>query len=264
MGGGGRNPPSLSQCREFKLGHEFKPWNGSKLSPIDDDLARQDVVEAALALVEKGPKQDGEEDHQGKPEQERVEGRDQRCDLAAKPHGHGEPHHTLANRCRLRAADGERVVAEADRRKDQAVEQPGEAQREDAEDRDRDHGNGPEQRNDDRVDEKGDAAFADDGLEQLRLRHRIEGMRLVAKIGARIGGRRILLGHGFSESGAKRAYRTWGTTRAQTTVPPLMRAKRWRNARARLPSSSGRFKDCLLYTSPSPRDGLLSRMPSSA
>ena len=26
----------------------------------------------------------------------------------------------------------------------------------------------------------------------------------------------------------------------------------------------GPFKDCLLYTSPSPRDGLLSRMPSSA
>ena len=26
----------------------------------------------------------------------------------------------------------------------------------------------------------------------------------------------------------------------------------------------GRAKDCLLYTSPSPRDGLLSRMPSSA
>ena len=26
----------------------------------------------------------------------------------------------------------------------------------------------------------------------------------------------------------------------------------------------GQFKDCLLYTSPSPRDGLLSRMPSSA
>ena len=25
-----------------------------------------------------------------------------------------------------------------------------------------------------------------------------------------------------------------------------------------------KFKDCLLYTSPSPRDGLLSRMPSSA
>ena len=26
----------------------------------------------------------------------------------------------------------------------------------------------------------------------------------------------------------------------------------------------GEYKDCLLYTSPSPRDGLLSRMPSSA
>ena len=26
----------------------------------------------------------------------------------------------------------------------------------------------------------------------------------------------------------------------------------------------GLYKDCLLYTSPSPRDGLLSRMPSSA
>ena len=29
-------------------------------------------------------------------------------------------------------------------------------------------------------------------------------------------------------------------------------------------SGSGDGKDCLLYTSPSPRDGLLSRMPSSA
>ena len=27
---------------------------------------------------------------------------------------------------------------------------------------------------------------------------------------------------------------------------------------------NGRFEICLLYTSPSPRDGLLSRMPSSA
>ena len=37
---------------------------------------------------------------------------------------------------------------------------------------------------------------------------------------------------------------------------------------AGLGKSTGRalreFKDCLLYTSPSPRDGLLSRMPSSA
>ena len=29
-------------------------------------------------------------------------------------------------------------------------------------------------------------------------------------------------------------------------------------------SNSSLEKDCLLYTSPSPRDGLLSRMPSSA
>ena len=30
------------------------------------------------------------------------------------------------------------------------------------------------------------------------------------------------------------------------------------------PADSGRGNVCLLYTSPSPRDGLLSRMPSSA
>ena len=35
-------------------------------------------------------------------------------------------------------------------------------------------------------------------------------------------------------------------------------------ARARLRQSGYKGKFCLLYTSPSPRDGLLSRMPSSA
>ena len=30
------------------------------------------------------------------------------------------------------------------------------------------------------------------------------------------------------------------------------------------PATGEQEKDCLLYTSPSPRDGLLSRMPSSA
>ena len=30
------------------------------------------------------------------------------------------------------------------------------------------------------------------------------------------------------------------------------------------PTYYAQFSDCLLYTSPSPRDGLLSRMPSSA
>ena len=31
-----------------------------------------------------------------------------------------------------------------------------------------------------------------------------------------------------------------------------------------VPSTGERYPHCLLYTSPSPRDGLLSRMPSSA
>ena len=35
-------------------------------------------------------------------------------------------------------------------------------------------------------------------------------------------------------------------------------------AHARMLASVGVITDCLLYTSPSPRDGLLSRMPSSA
>ena len=33
---------------------------------------------------------------------------------------------------------------------------------------------------------------------------------------------------------------------------------------ALFPSKKDKQRDCLLYTSPSPRDGLLSRMPSSA
>ena len=36
------------------------------------------------------------------------------------------------------------------------------------------------------------------------------------------------------------------------------------DARCMLQMLSGRIHTCLLYTSPSPRDGLLSRMPSSA
>ena len=38
----------------------------------------------------------------------------------------------------------------------------------------------------------------------------------------------------------------------------------WKSGRARCSPSSDRAESCLLYTSPSPRDGLLSRMPSSA
>ena len=50
----------------------------------------------------------------------------------------------------------------------------------------------------------------------------------------------------------------------------LVYQDQWRNALDRLhqtnnfPEFTGRVCPCLLYTSPSPRDGLLSRMPSSA
>ena len=37
-----------------------------------------------------------------------------------------------------------------------------------------------------------------------------------------------------------------------------------RKARQNIPTDTDEYTDCLLYTSPSPRDGLLSRMPSSA
>ena len=44
----------------------------------------------------------------------------------------------------------------------------------------------------------------------------------------------------------------------------LERAKHWISQGAKPSDRIARFLDCLLYTSPSPRDGLLSRMPSSA
>ena len=59
-----------------------------------------------------------------------VEGRDQRRHLAAEPHAHLEPHQALADGRRVLAADGDRVIAEADGGKDQAEQQPGEAERE--------------------------------------------------------------------------------------------------------------------------------------
>ena len=42
---------------------------------------------------------------------------------------------------------------------------------------------------------------------------------------------------------------------AEMSIPPAL---------FRLHQEVSRARDCLLYTSPSPRDGLLSRMPSSA
>ena len=56
-----------------------------------------------------------------------------------------------------------------------------------------------------------------------------------------------------------------GTFHPATTLRSLG-PKPWKAAYVQ-PSrrpTDGRYGDCLLYTSPSPRDGLLSRMPSSA
>ena len=50
-------------------------------------------------------------------------------------------------------------------------------------------------------------------------------------------------------------------------LPQKILLKRWRagrQAREKTQNLSTRYSTCLLYTSPSPRDGLLSRMPSSA
>ena len=44
----------------------------------------------------------------------------------------------------------------------------------------------------------------------------------------------------------------------------IAKCARQREERAHSPSMSEQTSNCLLYTSPSPRDGLLSRMPSSA
>ena len=61
---------------------------------------------------------------------------------------------------------------------------------------------------------------------------------------------------------------------AQSFDPALFNELKWRmigpyrggrtKAAVGVPSRPGLFYICLLYTSPSPRDGLLSRMPSSA
>src|SRR6266540_1591231 len=83
-------------------------------------------MQAALALVEKGPQQDRAEDHEREPEQERVEGRNQGRHLAAEPHADLEPQHPLADVRTVRAADGERVITEAHGGKDGAEEEPGE------------------------------------------------------------------------------------------------------------------------------------------
>ena len=56
-------------------------------------------------------------------------------------------------------------------------------------------------------------------------------------------------------------------TKAKVIQPAWVRALHWTNAFAMvlmIMSGWQIYNACLLYTSPSPRDGLLSRMPSSA
>ena len=57
------------------------------------------------------------------------------------------------------------------------------------------------------------------------------------------------------------ARHTWGVSRAQG-YKLVKRA--WAQIKDDIDESGIDRQDCLLYTSPSPRDGLLSRMPSSA
>ena len=57
------------------------------------------------------------------------------------------------------------------------------------------------------------------------------------------------------------------TTAAQSAKSPYEQFAKTRDAEQNLLRQVGmeaEIMDCLLYTSPSPRDGLLSRMPSSA
>ena len=48
------------------------------------------------------------------------------------------------------------------------------------------------------------------------------------------------------------------------TAPPSTGVEKSPSATTAVAAGSEMDSDCLLYTSPSPRDGLLSRMPSSA
>ena len=50
----------------------------------------------------------------------------------------------------------------------------------------------------------------------------------------------------------------------ESQVDIAIKNERIEKIAAQIDSEAARELDCLLYTSPSPRDGLLSRMPSSA
>ena len=56
----------------------------------------------------------------------------------------------------------------------------------------------------------------------------------------------------------------YGLAVAKAVEDEWFRGDRGTGTGGRFGTNWARFNDCLLYTSPSPRDGLLSRMPSSA
>ena len=74
--------------------------------------------------------------------------------------------------------------------------------------------------------------------------------------------RRIEITHSDSLECVARQFgwRDWNTLAAQLDRPPLRLPEGWNIGGSR----SDDYEICLLYTSPSPRDATLSRMPSSA
>ena len=67
----------------------------------------------------------------------------------------------------------------------------------------------------------------------------------------------------LNESGEKQVVKTW--SRRSTIIPEMIgHTIAVHDGRKHVPVYVTESMVCLLYTSPSPRDGLLSRMPSSA
>ena len=92
--------------------------------------------------------------------------------------------------------------------------------------------------------ERARRAFRSGSYWDLKAQLKHEGVSFEAKL-SHLAGERIATGGDFDES--------TGAIKAGTKVKLLSEA-----------DAQGLLKACLLYTSPSPRDGLLSRMPSSA
>ena len=88
--------------------------------------------------------------------------------------------------------------------------------------------------------------------------------KLMARISAGTAFAALVLSAGLvfsSTANAQAPMTVFGEAAASDTVGILVDGKACKNASIKADSGSS---TCLLYTSPSPRDGLLSRMPSSA